>query len=165
MHYGATTPVIGSAHLIALASSKSSRLELMSPFLFTILLLLVSISLMPSIIAQLRRHLTEGWTAQELQRVAPDRNPATHALAATWIVATPALGLITLRDGYTSVFIGGYGAMFFGVAFFLWFIRRVRILTYSRLGVVIAGYSISPIVLAGLMLNLVAAVTAGFLTM
>jgi len=159
-----------AAHHAASHGEHFSRLELAAPFLITAVLLSLSIVLIPEVIDRLTRFLEEGWTEKQLNSIEADRAPATHALAAVWaidasqiptIVGAPAAGLLILHKAYTKGFLVAYTAMLaFGLIFFFYFLRQVNVLRYKRLGPKVFGYRISPMVIGGVALNVIAAVAA-----
>jgi hypothetical protein len=159
--------------ILTAAPSTPSQFELASPFLITVLIILISAFLVPEIVKRLDEHYGEGWKEDERKSVNPDRTPETHARAAVWaidtaqiptMIGTPAASVFILYKSFPPPFLVGYTAIILGsvvvcVAFRQW----VPPLWYARVGLSLKHFRISLLMLSGIALNLIAAGIAAFI--
>jgi uncharacterized membrane protein len=150
--------------------SHISGLELAAPFLYTIVVLLVTVVGIHEIRVRLEQHFERGWTKSQLEKVPPDRAPATHALAVLWAIDTsqiattvgaPLGALVILRKVYTSTFLIPYTLVLaLGLIMFFYNLRQVKI---GKLhGFELLGYRITPVTIAAIILNAIGALVAAF---
>jgi hypothetical protein len=149
-----------------------SKLELAAPFLITILIITVSVGVYNEIAQRLELYFAHDWTQEELDEVDPDRAPSSYALASVWamdaaqiptIIGTPAASLFILHKNYTTGFLVFYtGVLTFGLMFFFYFLRQVRIHRYSARGLRLAGFRISLLALGGIGFNGACAIIAAY---
>jgi hypothetical protein len=147
-------------------------IELASPFLITVLIILVSALLVPLIVRSLSKHFEEGWAPEELKNVLPARSPKTHAAAAIWamdaaqipsMLGTPAASAVLLFHTLPKDFIDGYTAVLaVGLIFFVIFIMYIPPLWYRRHSLRIWRLRFTPLVLTGIGLNFLGAGISAF---
>lgn len=153
--------------------NKISSLELAAPFLFTIVILLVSVVAIHEIAVRLEQHFERNWAPKELKRISPDRAPGTYALAVIWaidtaqiatIVGTPLSTLVILRHVYKATFIIPYTAILgLGILVFSFNLRQVEITKYRARGFEVFGYRLTPVTIAAIALNVAGATVAAYI--
>jgi hypothetical protein len=146
--------------------SGTPTFELLLPFIFTNLIIALTVVTTNEVKIRAESHLTADWTEQDLEQVDADRSPRTHAQAFPWvadaaqipaIIGTPLVGLLVLRPDYQLGFIFAYiVAIGLGIMLFVHFLRKVDIYRYKDKGRHWFGYQISPLALGGFAWNIFA---------
>jgi MFS family permease len=164
-------PVVAST---AHAVTTPSALELATPFLITILLILVTSIFSPAIIDRLTTHFRDGRTDGQLQGYKRgSRDPRTHAQHSVWaidaaliptIIGAPIAGVLVLRSSYSTRFLIFYLVVAVaGLAVLVYFVLETDIAAYAgrrRPGV--GRYRLSWVALGGIGLNFACACVAAY---
>jgi hypothetical protein len=142
--------------------SHVSGLELAAPFIIGAVVIVLSVALSNLVVDKLTRHFERGWTPEEL-REARGRHPERYAVQAVWaidaaqilpVLATPLLGLLLLRNHYsTGLLVYFIAAAVFVVVAGLYMIDQVDIDKYPAKGWDPLGVRVTRVAAAGIVLN------------